>query len=95
MGPLRHTNRLALCPMTSPDLRALTYELHRLVQPGQDLFTEAVVDGHAQEVCVGDEVGLGTRVAGVQHEDDVVLLHQVLHDDSNTFNNELLVNHIH
>ena len=70
----------------------LTYELHGLVQPGQDLLTEAVVDGHAQEVRVGDEVRFGTRVAGVQDEHDVVLLHQVLQGGYITFIKKYLIN---
>jgi len=56
----------------------LTYELHGLVQPGQDFLAEAVVDGDAQEVCLRDEVWLGAGVAGVQDEGDVLLPHQLL-----------------
>lgn len=56
----------------------LTNELHRSVQPRQDLLTERVVDRNSQEVRLGDEVRFGTRVAGVQDVTDVVLLHQVL-----------------
>lgn len=55
-----------------------TYELHGFVQPRQDLLAEAVVDGYTQEVRLRDEVGFGTRVAGVEDVRDVVLLHQIL-----------------
>lgn len=59
---------------TSP----LTYELHRSVQPGQDLLTERVVDRNSQEVRLRDEVRFGAGVTSIQDVDDVVLLHQIL-----------------
>lgn len=58
--------------------RRLTYELHGSVQPRQDLLTERVVNGNTQEVGVGDEVGFGTGVTGIQDVGNVVLLHQLL-----------------
>lgn len=62
----------------------LTYELHRSVQPGQDLLTEGVVHRDSQEVRLGDEVGLGAGVTGVQDVADVVLLHQILETETQT-----------
>lgn len=56
----------------------LTYELHRFVQPRQDLLTKAVVYGNTQEVRLGNEVGFGTGVTGIEDICYVVLLHQIL-----------------
>ena len=41
---------------------------------------------------VGDEVRFGTRVAGVEDEHDVVLLHQVLQGGDITFIKKSLLN---
>lgn len=65
---------------TNASQACLTYELHRSVQPGQDLFTEAVVDRHPQEVRLWDEVRFGAGVAGVEHVSNVVLLHELLRE---------------
>lgn len=62
----------------------LTYELHRSVQPRQDLLTERVVDRNPQEVRVWDEVWFGAGVTGVQDVGDVVLLHQILQRQTGT-----------
>lgn len=56
----------------------LTYELHRSVQPGQDLLAEGVVDRNSEKVRLWDEVRFGAGVAGVQDVADAVLLHQIL-----------------
>lgn len=56
----------------------LTYELHRAIQPRQDLLTERIVDGDSEEVGVWDEVWFGAGIAGVQDVGNVVLLYQVL-----------------
>lgn len=42
-----------------------TNEIHRLVQPGQDFLTKAVIHRHSQEVRFGYEVRLWTGVAGI------------------------------
>lgn len=59
-------------------LERLTDEIYGFVQPRQDLLTEAVIHRHSQEVRLGDEVGLGTGVAGIQHIANPILLHQLL-----------------
>lgn len=56
----------------------LTDELHRAIQPRQDLLTERIVDGDSEEVGVWDEVWFGAGIAGVQDVGNVVLLYQVL-----------------
>lgn len=43
----------------------LTNEFVGFFQPGQQLFTVAVIDGNAQEVVLTDEVWLWTGVAGI------------------------------
>lgn len=56
----------------------LTYELHRFVQPWQDLLTKAVVDRNTKEMRLGNEVRFGTGVTGIEDIHYVVLLHQIL-----------------
>lgn len=56
----------------------LTYKFHRLVEPGQDLLAEAVIDRHTQEVWLRNEVGLWARVTGIEDIGDIILLHQLL-----------------